>query len=168
MRATLLKDTIKSLFPIQRTISIEGAPGGGKTTIVHEAAKEMDVPVIEKHMPTMLVEDFGILFPDNSSGNAQSLHYKLPDWFPVKGKAPEQGILLFDDRNQAGADYRKYWQTSVKHGLYMVYLCLMGGWWYPLATDSLTEPVQTECSPSCVIVRQCLSLRLTWMTAHSG
>jgi len=29
MRATLLKDTIKSLFPIRRTVCIEGAPGGG-------------------------------------------------------------------------------------------------------------------------------------------
>ena len=103
MRATLLKDTIKSLFPIQRTICIEGAPGGGKTTIVHEVAKELDVPCIERHMPTMLVEDFGILFPDGDGG----LKYRLPDWFPVKGKAPERGILLFDDRNQANGDLQK-------------------------------------------------------------
>ena len=120
MRATLLKNTIKSLFPIQRTISIEGAPGGGKTTIVHEAASELGVPVIEKHMPTMLVEDFGILFPN---GDQQSLHYKLPDWFPVKGKAPEAGILLFDDRNQAGADLQKVLanicQARTLHGVSM-------------------------------------------------
>lgn len=103
MRAATLKATIKSLFPIRRTICIEGSPGGGKTTIVHEVAKEMDVPCIERHMPTMLVEDFGILFPDGSD----QLKYKLPDWFPVKGKAPERGILLFDDRNQANADLQK-------------------------------------------------------------
>jgi len=63
MRATLIKQTIKSLFPIQRTLCIEGPPGGGKTTIVHEVAQELGVPYIERHMPTMLVEDFGILFP---------------------------------------------------------------------------------------------------------
>jgi hypothetical protein len=103
MRASLLKDTLKSLFPIQRTVCIEGPPGGGKTTIVHELAEELEVPVIERHMPTMLVEDFGVLFPNGDD----MLHYKLPDWFPVKGKAPEQGILLFDDRNQAGADLQK-------------------------------------------------------------
>jgi len=103
MRATLLKETIKSLFPITRTLSIEGAPGGGKTTIVHEVAQELDIPCIERHMPTMLVEDFGILFPDNTD----KLNYRLPDWFPVKGKSPEQGILLFDDRNQAGPDLQK-------------------------------------------------------------
>ena len=103
MRATLLKDTLKSLFPIQRTVCIEGPPGGGKTTIVHEVARELDVPCIERHMPTMLVEDFGVLYPNGDN----MLHYKLPDWFPVKGKAPERGILLFDDRNQAGGDLQK-------------------------------------------------------------
>lgn len=103
MRATLLKETLKSLFPIQRTVCIEGAPGGGKTTIVHQVAKELDVPIIEKHLPTMLVEDFGILFKNDEGG----LHYELPDWFPVKGQAPEQGILLFDDRNQAGNELQK-------------------------------------------------------------
>jgi hypothetical protein len=103
MRASLLKDTIKSTFPIQRTLCIEGSPGGGKTTIVHQVAEELDIPVIERHMPTMLVEDFGILFPKEGNG----LEYKLPDWFPVKGKAPDKGILLFDDRNQASSDLQK-------------------------------------------------------------
>jgi hypothetical protein len=120
MRASLLKDTIKSLFPITRTLSIEGAPGGGKTTIVHEVAQELDIPCIERHMPTMLVEDFGILFPEASNN---TLHYKLPDWFPVKGKAPERGILLFDDRNQAGPDLQKVLanicQARTLHGVPM-------------------------------------------------
>jgi hypothetical protein len=119
MRATLLKETIKSLFPITRTLSIEGSPGGGKTTIVHEVAQELDIPCIERHMPTMLVEDFGILFPDGSD----KLNYRLPDWFPVKGKAPEAGILLFDDRNQAGPDLQKVLanicQARTLHGVPM-------------------------------------------------
>jgi hypothetical protein len=120
MRATLLKETIKSLFPITRTLSIEGSPGGGKTTIVHEVAQELDIPCIERHMPTMLVEDFGILFPETDSN---MLHYKLPEWFPVKGKAPEAGILLFDDRNQAGPDLQKVLanicQARTLHGVPM-------------------------------------------------
>jgi hypothetical protein len=119
MRAKLLKETIKSLYPIQRTLCIEGSPGGGKTTIVHEVAQELDIPCIERHMPTMLVEDFGILFPDGDD----KLHYKLPDWFPVKGKAPDNGILLFDDRNQAGPDLQKVLanicQARTLHGVPM-------------------------------------------------
>ena len=99
MRATLLKDTIKRLFPIKRTVSVEGSPGGGKTTIIQEVAKELGVGYIEKHMPTMLVEDFGILYPNGDD----MLHYKLPDWFPAEGRTdiPDEGILYFDDRNQA-------------------------------------------------------------------
>jgi hypothetical protein len=119
MRATLLKETLKNLNRKQRTVCIEGAPGGGKTTIVHEVAQELDIPCIERHMPTMLVEDFGILFPDGDS----QLHYKLPNWFPVKGKAPERGILLFDDRNQASNDLQKVLanicQTGTLHGVSM-------------------------------------------------
>jgi hypothetical protein len=52
----------------------------------------------------MLVEDFGVLYPTEDSS---TLEYKLPDWFPVAGRAPEKGILLFDDRNQAGAELQK-------------------------------------------------------------
>ena len=119
MRASLLKDTLKALVNINRTVCIEGSPGGGKTTIVHEVGAELNIPVVERHMPTMLVEDFGILFPDGNGG----LEYKLPDWFPVKGKAPEHGILLFDDRNQASADLQKVLanicQARTLHGVPM-------------------------------------------------
>jgi hypothetical protein len=118
MRATLLKDTLKSLFPIQRTVAIEGPPGGGKTTIVHEVAQELDVPCVEVHMPTMLVEDFGIPMLEG-----ECMQYKLPHWFPVKGKAPERGILLFDDRNQASNDLQKVLanicQARTLHGVPM-------------------------------------------------
>jgi len=105
MRATLMKQTIKSLFPTQRTMAIEGSPGGGKTTICEEVAKELQVGFIEKHMPTMLVEDFGIMYPNGDD----MLHYKLPDWYPSDDRTdiPDTGILCFDDRNQANADLQK-------------------------------------------------------------
>lgn len=108
MRPTLLKETIKSLFSIQRTVSIEGAPGGGKTTVVQDAATELGVGYIEKHLPTMLVEDFGV--PDMMTSNTSVFGYKLPDWFPAKGGKHDDGrggILCFDDRNQANADIQK-------------------------------------------------------------
>ncbi len=107
MRPTLLKETIKTLFTKQRTCSIEGPPGGGKTTLVHDAAKELSVNYIEKHLPTMLVEDFGV--PDMMTNNA-TFGYKYPSWFPAKGSEHDDGrggILCFDDRNQANADIQK-------------------------------------------------------------
>jgi hypothetical protein len=106
MRASLLNTTLQALIKLGRSVAIEGAPGGGKTTIVHQVAEAIGLPVIEKHMPTMLVEDFGIPYPD-AAGN--SFSYKLPDWFPYQGKAGTEGggVLLFDDRNQANADLQK-------------------------------------------------------------
>ena len=106
MRATLLASTLDVLIKKQRPVAIEGAPGGGKTTIVHEVADRLGLPIIEKHMPTMLVEDFGIPYPD---AGGTSFSYKLPDWYPYKGKPGTEagGVLLFDDRNQANADLQK-------------------------------------------------------------
>jgi MoxR-like ATPase len=120
MRPTLIKSTLKSLFPLQRATSIIGAPGGGKTSIVREVADELGVAYVERHLPTMLVEDFGVLYPKRDTDD---LGYRLPDWFPVKGKAPEEGILCFDDRNQAGNDLQKVLaniqQARNLHGHYL-------------------------------------------------
>ena len=93
MRAELLKGTLKALFSIQRTVCIEGPPGGGKTTIVREVGEELGVPVIMRNPAMAPVEDFGA--PDMlASGNW--FGYKMPDWFPYKGKPGTErgGILL--------------------------------------------------------------------------
>lgn len=105
MRSSTLKATLKSLVAINRTVCIEGSPGGGKTTIVQDVASELNFHYIERHMPTMLVEDFGI-----PTINGETLSYKIPDWFPAKGSKHDDGrggILCFDDRNQANADLQK-------------------------------------------------------------
>ena len=105
MRASTLKVTLKALYKVARSVVITGAPGGGKTTIVHETANELDVHYLERHMPTMLVEDFGI--PVLSG---EFLTYKIPDWFPAKGSKWDDGrggILCFDDRNQCTPDLQK-------------------------------------------------------------
>ncbi len=103
MRAPVLKETIKALYKIKRPIYILGAPGGGKTTVVREAANELEVGYQEVHMPTMPLEDFGIPMVNDTF-----IEYKLPKWFPCKGSEhPEFGILCFDDRGQATTDLQK-------------------------------------------------------------
>jgi len=105
MRAEKLAETIRTLLPIQRTVCVEGIPGGGKTSIVQQVAEQERVGYIELHMPTMLVEDFGILYPNGDD----KLNYKLPYWWPSADRTdiPDVGILCFDDRNQASADLQK-------------------------------------------------------------
>lgn len=100
IRPKLLMETIKELYKVKRTTCIEGPPGGGKTSLVQEAAKQLGVEYIEVHMPTMLVEDFGVPYPDGDK-----LSYKLPHWWPSDPSS--EGILCFDDRNQASADLQK-------------------------------------------------------------
>ncbi len=105
MRPTLLSDTLKSLVSINRTTAIEGAPGGGKTTLVRDVTEALGLHYIEKHLPTMLVEDFGIPVIGK-----ETLTYQIPDWFPAKGSRYDDGrggVLCFDDRNQAPADIQK-------------------------------------------------------------
>ena len=43
MRAEELADNIRTLLPKQRTICIEGSPGGGKTSIVRQVAAQEGV-----------------------------------------------------------------------------------------------------------------------------
>jgi hypothetical protein len=121
MRPVLLKDTLIALIQAGRTVCVEGPPGGGKTTIVREAATALGRLYVERHLPTMLVEDFGIPEIDGAT-----LSYKLPDWFPAKGSrhdTPAGGVLCFDDRNQANPDIQKVManicQARTLHGVPM-------------------------------------------------
>lgn len=106
MRAELLKGTLKALYGIRRTVLIVGPPGGGKTTIVREVADELYLPIIIRNPALTPVEDFGA--PDMLA-EGKSFGYKMPDWFPYQGKPGTEngGILLFDDRTQAGPDHQK-------------------------------------------------------------
>lgn len=68
-------------------------------------ADSLGLHYIEKHLPTMLVEDFGLPIL-----GSDSMKYLLPDWFPAKGSRYDDGrggVLCFDDRNQAPADIQK-------------------------------------------------------------
>lgn len=102
MKASDIKKLIKSLYPIKRTICIESEPGSGKTSVVQQVANDLMVPIKLIHLPTALVEDFGIPYPTE---NSDSFEYKMPYWWPSDDE-PE-GIMLFDDRNQASTDLQK-------------------------------------------------------------
>lgn len=127
MHASLLSTTLVSLHKINRSLCIEGPPGGGKTSVVRQTARLMAgvdpemhmvgsiavytgqttaIGYSEVHLPTKTVDDFGI--PDMLNGG-ETIAYRLFEWFPAihRTDIPEQGILCFDDRNQASADIQK-------------------------------------------------------------
>jgi len=104
MRSENIKKTLKELFKVKRTTLIEGSPGGGKTTICRDVAKEMNVGYVEVHMPTMLVEDFGIPMPQPDG----TVKYTIPHWVPVIGSDhPDVGFVVLDDFSQASGDIQK-------------------------------------------------------------
>ena len=102
MRAEIIKQTIIDLWDIKRPINITGAPGGGKTSVVKQAAQQLGVDYIHHHAPSMLVEDFGV--PDMTAGD-DNFTYKMPHWWPSDPET--QAILCFDDRGQSGGDIQK-------------------------------------------------------------
>ena len=105
MRPNDIKATLKALIQLNRTVCVEGPVGVGKTSIIQEVTKQLGLHYVERHLPTMPVEDMGVPMVDKDT-----LYYKLPDWFPAKGSALDDGIggvLCFDDRNQAGNDLQK-------------------------------------------------------------
>lgn len=120
MKSSIIASSLKSLVEKHISVCITGAPGGGKTSVVHQTAKDLGIDLIEKHLPTMLVEDFGIPYMD---ANSTTFSYRMPDWYPYQGKAglAPRGILLFDDRNQANADLQKVLaniqQARTLHGI---------------------------------------------------
>ena len=105
MKANEVMETLKTLFPIKRTVFIEGAPGGGKTTIVRDVAKQLGVEYVEVHMPTTLVEDLGIPMPQPDG----TVKHILPAWIPVVGGEyhGKKVIVCLDDFGQASQDIQK-------------------------------------------------------------
>lgn len=106
MKPSLLEKTLPSLITKKASVYITGAPGGGKTSLVHQVTKAMNYDLIEKHVPTMLVEDFGIPW---MNADGKTFDYRMPDWYPFEGKVglAKNGVLLLDDRGQAAADIQK-------------------------------------------------------------
>lgn len=127
MQASLLATTLKQLHTIKRSVCIEGSPGVGKTSLVRQVARSLAgldpvehmvgsiyvytgqsnaIGYSEVHLPTKTVDDFGI--PDMLN-NGETVAYRLFEWFPAihRTDIPEQGILCFDDRNQASPEIQK-------------------------------------------------------------
>lgn len=137
MRATLLEETLCSLIKseVKSSAVVVGMPGGGKTSIIKQVAKKLDYQYIQRHLPTMPVEDLGVPMVDKPM-----LYYKLPDWFPAKGSRHDNGkpgVLCFDDRNQSGNDLQKALANLVQerelHGI------PMADNWYILSTGNRQE-----------------------------
>lgn len=102
MHSELISQTIVDLWAIKRPVYITGQPGGGKTSVVKQAAQRLGVGYIHQHAPSMPVEDFGIPW---ATADSPSFDYKMPHWWPMDPAT--EAILCLDDRGQVGMEIQK-------------------------------------------------------------
>lgn len=133
MKSSQILDTIKALYPYNRPIMLTGAPGGGKTSVVRQAAEALNVDYREIHIPTSLVEDFGIPYPNKT---ADTFGYKMPEWFPTDPES--QGILCFDDRSQGSNDIQKV-LANIIHARTLHNTPLSDGWMVVSTGNRITD-----------------------------
>lgn len=88
-------------------VFLEGAPGGGKTQIVKDFAKDMDVGFVFLPASSLRPEDLSV--PDVIS-EGSLFNYKIFEQLPVIGNdsLPERGILLVDELAAADNDVQKF------------------------------------------------------------
>ena len=100
----------KSQFSRKKThaLFIWGAPGIGKTEILHQVARELQVAVEEWHLATIEPTDFrGVprvenVVPGSKDPKDERSVTKLPALFPTSdGPNGKGGIMFFDELNRA-------------------------------------------------------------------
>ena len=99
----------KSKFVRKRNhaVFIWGAPGIGKTEILHQVADKLDVAVLEWHLATIEPTDFrGVpeidMMPGGKGTEDERTYSRLPSLFPTSdGENGKGGIMFFDELNRA-------------------------------------------------------------------
>jgi len=93
MRPTRVRELLSELLTEVWPIFIWGAPGIGKSSLVHAVAKERKLPVIDVRAPLLDPTDIrGV--PSIQNGKAV---WSPPSFLPSEGK----GVLFFDELNAA-------------------------------------------------------------------
>lgn len=106
MKPSTIAATLKARFnahlsgQLHRAAYIEGKPGGGKTQIVGQVARELGVGFMAIHAPLMQPEDYGMPIVNS---DRTGVKFVVPtEKFPIEGAAgPDTGFLLIDEVGQA-------------------------------------------------------------------
>lgn len=108
MKSTDLMNLIKARYNagIKRVLHIESSPGLGKTQLVEQAAKAMNVGFMKIHAPLMQPEDYG--FPVISADKSDVSFIVSKSKFPLVGSnCADHGIFLCDETSQADVSGQK-------------------------------------------------------------
>jgi hypothetical protein len=105
--------TARFLAKVKRPMHIEGSAGIGKTQIVGQAARALNVGFKVIHAPLMQPEDYGLPIP---TADRKSVNFAVSmDKFPLVGSdCPETGIFLIDELPQADQSAQKILRNMIQ------------------------------------------------------
>lgn len=94
MNPKAIKDALKTLIPLQQPVFLWGAPGVGKSQVVRQVAKKMNLELTDIRAVLLDPVDLRGLPSITDEGTA---HWCPPSFLPTTG----QGILFLDELNAA-------------------------------------------------------------------
>jgi hypothetical protein len=95
------KTIIKS-FP-KRSIMLHAKHGVGKSSVVKQAAKELNIPCIDVRLSQCEVGDIkGLPHIKQEENGEKTVHFAKPEWYPRDPNSA--GILFFDELNRASKE----------------------------------------------------------------
>ena len=97
MKSSELINAVKLLVGMKRPVMISSAPGIGKSSLVRQAAKEMNMGIID--LRAALLDTCDLLGVPNVTNGAT--RWNPPDYFPFEGKDNGKGIIFLDELPQA-------------------------------------------------------------------
>ena len=120
---------------IHMPIYLHSSPGIGKSAVVKQVTKELDIGFVDVRLAQLEQADVaGIPYVSRSEGDEhETMKTSVPDWFPSKerikaGLMPKNGILFFDEMSNA--------PIPVQHAAYRIVLdreihrgCELGDGW---------------------------------------
>lgn len=139
MRATDISKTIATAHRIQRPLLVWGAPGVGKSSLYHQYAKEMELPLLDWRLTMMDPVDMR----GTPKQEKNTTVWVPPAELPREGK----GIILLDELPQARADTKNVAAMLVlerRIGEYRV----PPGWWICAAGNRMSDAAGTSPMPT--------------------
>lgn len=97
MRPSDLALALEALIPTRRAVYLWSGPGTGKSSLVHQACRRLDLKVLDLRAVLLDPVDLrGLPVP-----NGEAVHWKPPAFLPRKGADNGKGVIFCDELAQA-------------------------------------------------------------------
>jgi hypothetical protein len=97
MRPAQVSEALKVLIKARRPGYIWGPPGVGKSSLVHAAARDLNLQVID--LRAVLLDPVDLRGLPVPSGEV--VHWRPPSFLPIKGRMKNPGVIFADELAQA-------------------------------------------------------------------